>query len=154
MIDVLDSGGFLGTPASLAADVSLVATLLAAMLLTIGWRLAVRKRFAAHRWLQTIATGLNAVVVIAWMARSFVLYVLPGLPANLGDGSYALTTIHAVTATIGLLLGVFIILRCSELVPSRLRFADYKLYMRTSYALYLLSTLLGVLVYLAIYGRG
>ncbi len=45
--------GLLGTTAPLGADVSLVLTVLAAVLLTIGWRLAVRRRYEAHRWVQT-----------------------------------------------------------------------------------------------------
>jgi hypothetical protein len=39
-------------------------------------------------------------------------------------------------------------LRGNGLVPSALQFRDYKRFMRTSYALYMLATLLGVVVYL------
>jgi hypothetical protein len=49
------------------------------------------------------------------------------------------------------LLGLFIVLRANGLVPKALRFTNYKLFMRTSYGLYMLATLIGVIVYIAVY---
>lgn len=132
----------------------MVLMVLAAVLFTIGWRLAVRKRYEAHRWVQTSAVALNAVVVAAWMIRSFVLYVLPAIPAKLAHGSYAVATVHAFVGAIGLVLGVFVALRANELVPRRLRFKDYKRFMRASYALYLLGTLTGAILFVVAYGSG
>jgi uncharacterized membrane protein YozB (DUF420 family) len=133
------------------ANLSLVVMLVAAVLFTIGWRLAVGKRFEAHRWVMTIAVCLNAVLVIAWMVRSFVLYVAPELPAKLGQAAYGITTVHAVVGAIGLVLGVFVALRGNGLVPKALRFTNYKAFMRAAYAVYLLATVLGVLVYVNTY---
>jgi uncharacterized membrane protein YozB (DUF420 family) len=48
---------------------------------------------------------------------------------------------------IGLLLGIFVVLRGNQLVPKSLRFKNYKPFMRTSYTLYMAATLLGVIVY-------
>ena len=127
--------------APLGAVASLVLIVAAAILLTIGWRLAVRKRFEAHRWVQTAAVSLNAAVVLAWMIQSFVRYVVPAIPHRLGQDSYAL----------GLVLGVFVVLRGNELVPAGLRFTNYKAFMRSSYALYMLGTLMGIFVYIAAY---
>ena len=144
--------GVIGATAHFGAKASLVATVLAAVLFTIGWRLAVRKHYVAHRWVQTGAACLNAIPVLAWMIRSFVVYLLPGLPGKLGQGSYALATVHAIVGAIGLVLGVFVVLRGNELVPKRLRFANYKPFMRVSYSLYMLATLLGVILYIVTYG--
>jgi uncharacterized membrane protein YozB (DUF420 family) len=47
-----------------------------------------------------------------------------------------------------------VVLRANKLVPKRLRFKNYKRFMRTSYALYMLATLLGVVVYLEVYVLG
>jgi uncharacterized membrane protein YozB (DUF420 family) len=152
--DLLQGQGFLGTNGTLGADLSLVLSLLAAALFTIGWRLAVRLRFDAHRWVQTAAAGLNAVLVIAWMVRSFVLYIVPGIPGSLGTGSYAISTVHAVVGVFGLVLGLFVVLRGNDLVPRSVRFSNYKLFMRWSYALYMLGTLLGVIVYYVVYMGG
>jgi uncharacterized membrane protein YozB (DUF420 family) len=147
----LQGSGFLGTKATLGADISLLVTVLAAVLFTVGWRLAVHRRYEAHRWVQTVAACLNAAVVLAWMIRSFVLYVAPAIPSRLGQDSYAVTTVHALSGMTGLVLGVFVVLRGNELVPQRMRFTNYKLVMRSSYALYLLATLMGVIVYLVAY---
>ena len=137
--------------APLGAVASLILIVASAILFTVGWRLALLKRFEAHRWVQTAAVGLNAVVVIAWMIQSFVRYVIPAIPHELGQDSYALTTSHAVVGAVGLALGVFVVLRGNELVPAGMRFTNYKAFMRTAYALYMLGTLMGVFVYLSAY---
>lgn len=154
MFDFLQGSGFLGTNGTLGADISLVISLLAAVLFTIGWRLAVGKRYEAHRWVQTAAACLNAVLVVAWMIRSFVVYILPGIPTKFGEGSYAVSTVHAVVGVLGLVLGLFVVLRGNDLVPQSLRFSNYKLFMRWSYVLYMLATLLGVIVYYVVYMGG
>ena len=63
-----------------------------------------------------------------------------GAAAHYGD-------VHSV----GLVLGVFVVLRGNELVPAGLRFTNYKAFMRSSYALYMLGTLMGIFVYIAAY---
>ena len=154
MIQTLLTGvGFLGTRAPLHSDLSLVLILLSALLFTIGWRLAVRKKFKAHRWIQTGSAILNSIVALAVMIPSFIIYILPGVPNKLLEGTYGVTTVHAIIGALGLLLGVFVVLRANQVkfVPKRLRFKNYKLFMRTSYALYMLATLIGVIVYVAVY---
>jgi len=154
MKDVLKPSGFLGTRAPFIADLTLILILLTAILFTIGWRLARHKKFDAHRWVQTSSASLNAIVVLSVMINSFVLYILPGIPGKLLMGDYAVTTIHAFVGMCGLLLGIFVVLRANKLVPKRLRFKNYKRFMRTSYGLYMGATLLGVLVYLEVYVLG
>jgi uncharacterized membrane protein YozB (DUF420 family) len=146
--------GFLGTKATFGSDTSLVLILLAAALFTIGWRLAVRKHYGPHRWVQTAAACLNAVPVLGLMIRSFLVYILPGIPSKLGEATYAFTTVHALIGVTGLTLGVFVALRGNELVPKGLRFTNYKLFMRTSYALYMLATLVGVILYVVVFTGG
>ena len=151
---LLNSPGFLGTNASFRSDATLVLILVTEVLFTIGWRLAIRKRYEAHRWVQTAAVILNTIVVLITMISSFTVYILPGIPGKLNEGSYGLTTVHAVVGMVGLLLGVFIVLRGNNLVPKALRFSNYKLFMRTSYLLYSLATLTGVVVYIVVFVYG
>lgn len=151
MRELLVGPGLFGAVTSPGANATLILSVLAAVLFTVGWRLAVGKHFTAHRWVQTAAACLNAVLVFSWMIRAFVLYTVPGLPHLLGHSSYAVTTVHAFAGAIGLMLGLFVVLRANELVPQALRFANYKLFMRTSYAVYMLATLLGVIVYVIVY---
>ena len=141
--------------APLGARVSLVLMVTAAVLFTVGWRLAVGRRFVAHRWVQTAAVTLSAVVAAAWMIRSFVVNIAPAIPGRLGERLFAVATTHAVVGAIGVLLGVFIVLRANEvLVPRALRFTNYKRFMRSSYTLYMLATALGAAVYVIGYVPG
>jgi uncharacterized membrane protein YozB (DUF420 family) len=154
MHSLLSGPGFLGTHAPFVSDLSLILTISTAVLFTIGWQLARQGHFAAHRWVQTAAAAINAIVVLGMMVTSFVKHILPGIPAKLLEGDYGVTTMHAVVGTMGLLLGVFVVLRANGLAPAALRFSNYKLFMRTSYALYMLATLLGVTVYVLAFVLG
>ena len=154
MTNFLGQPGFLGTHAPLLSDLTLILILFTAVLFTIGWQLARHKHFKAHRWVQTVSASINALVVLSIMVRSYVVHILPGIPAKLLQGDYAVTTVHAIVGTISLLLGIFVVLRGNKLVPKSLRFKNYKLFMRTAYGLYMLATLLGVIVYIEVYILG
>jgi uncharacterized membrane protein YozB (DUF420 family) len=147
----LDGLGFLGTKAPVRSDITLILILITAVLFTIGWRLAVHKRYEAHRWVQTTAAILNSIVVLLAMVNVFIVYILPGIPGKLFQGSYGATALHGLVGAIGLVLGVFIVLRANNLLPESLQFKNYKLFMRTSYGIYMSATLLGVIVYIMAY---
>jgi len=151
MGNFLDQLGFLGTKAPVRSDITLILILITAILFTIGSRLAIRKRYEAHRWVQTSAAILNTIVVLLAMINVFSVYIMPGIPAKLFQGSYGATTLHGLVGAIGLILGIFVVLRANKLVPKSLRFKNYKLFMRTSYSIYMLATLLGVVVYIMAY---
>lgn len=151
MIGIFKDPGFLGTKAHLYSDVTLILILISAALFTIGWQLAVHKRYQAHRWVQTSAVILNALVVLIVMIGSFIKNIVPGIPGKLNETPYWVPTIHAIIGITGLVLGVFVDLRGNNLVPKTLQFSNYKLFMRTSYALYMLATLAGVVVYIVLY---
>ncbi len=143
--------GFLGTNAPFGPDLALVLVLFSSALFTVGWRLAVHRHYQAHRWVQTSAALINAVAVLAIMVGSFWGFVLPTLAARIRQPVTLITAIHAAIGTVTFLLGIFIVLRANNLAPQALRFRNYKLFMRTSYGLYMLSTLIGVSVYVATY---
>jgi len=150
----MEQPGFLGTHAGFIPDLTLVLILISSTLFTIGWQLAVHKHFKVHRWVQTVAALINAIVVLTFMVRSFVMFILPGIPGKLLEGSYGVTTVHAFAGAIGLILGIFIVLRANGLMPKKLQFTNYKLFMRISYTLYMLATLGGVIVYVTVYVSG
>jgi uncharacterized membrane protein YozB (DUF420 family) len=151
MIAYLGGSGFLGTKGSIGADLSLVVMVAAVVVLTVGVVLANAKRYGAHRWVQTAAVCLNAVPVVVWMIRSFRIYILPGLPGNLGMGIDALTTVHAVVGLIGVVIGVFVVIRANQLEAQGQSLSRYKTPMAVAYFVYLLGTALGVWVYFALY---
>jgi plastocyanin/uncharacterized membrane protein YozB (DUF420 family) len=143
----MNARGFLGTNASVLADISLITGILVALLLTIGMLLAVRKRYNAHRWVQTTAVTINVVQVLTIMIASFFKSAAPGIPQKLGETYYRAAAIHALLGLATLLFGTFVMLRGNELVPRALKFNNYKLFMRTAYTGYILITLLGIWVY-------
>jgi uncharacterized membrane protein YozB (DUF420 family) len=149
MVQWLTGPGFLGAGAPLYSDLSLLLILLAAGLFTWGWRLAAGRQYASHRWVQTAAATLNALVVLSVMIASFVKHILPGVPNKLLEGSYGVTTVHAMVGAVGLILGIFVVVQANRRIPKRLPFRNVRQTMRVSYALYLASTFLGVLVYVA-----
>jgi plastocyanin len=143
----MNGKGFLGTNASVLADLSLVLGIVVALMLTVGMLLAVTRRYNAHRWVQTVAVSLNVVQVLAIMVASFFKSAAPGIPQKLNEPFYSAALIHAALGFITLIFGTFVMLRGNKLVPQALRFKNYKLFMRTAYALYIAVTLLGVWVY-------
>lgn len=154
MSDFLTTPGFLGTKATLRSDLTLVLILITAILFNIGFVLARRKYFKAHRWVQTSAVVLSTLVVIISMVTSYIIHILPGIPAKLGQGDYAVTTVHGIIGAIALIWGVFVMLRGNELVPAGMRFKNYKLFMRWAYALYMLATLGGITLYVIVFVFG
>jgi uncharacterized membrane protein YozB (DUF420 family) len=152
MVAYLNGSGFLGTNGSVGADLTLVVMLVAFVMLTTGVVLARTGRYGAHRWVQTVAVILNAIPVVAWMIRSYWLYVRPDLPGNLSKSIDALTTVHAVTGLIGVVLGLFVVIRANQLTARGESVARYKNWMRAAYIVYLLATVLGVWVYVKLYG--
>lgn len=149
MVELLHRPGFLGTSANLAADMTLVLSLLIAGALTIGFFLARGKHYGTHRVVQTGAVIANAILVFWLMVLPFRDFVAPGVPDRLGERFYAVTTLHALVGAAALVLGIFVVLRANGLMPRRLRFRNYKPVMRVSYALYMLATTIGLFVYLA-----
>ncbi len=154
MINILIGPGFLGTHAPFQSDLSLLLILVSIVLFTIGWQLRIHGHPKAHCPIQAGAAVMNILAVAAVMIPSFIIHILPGIPAMLGTGDYAFTTVHAVIGAAASLLGVFVVLRAYNLVPARLRFKNYKLFMRTSYLLYATAALLGVIEYLLVYVLG
>ena len=149
MTEILHQPGFVGTAANFAADMTLLIMLVAGATFTFGAVLALRKQYGAHRWVQTVTVVVSTILVFWMMVLPFRDFILPGIPAQVGEQFYAVTILHAVVGLVALPVGLFVTLRGNELVPSRFKFRNYKPYMRTAYALYMLTILLGVWVYIA-----
>jgi uncharacterized membrane protein YozB (DUF420 family) len=155
MSNLFTAPGFLGTKAPFISDLSLILILVTALLFTIGWQLAVRQKHTTHHWVQITAVIVNTLVVLIVMIRSFVVNILPGIPSKLGEGSYGITTVHAIVGAVSVILGIYVLLATNNLLPKSMRFTNYKPYMRVSYSMYMLATVLGVIVYVVafVYGK-
>ncbi|NKQ35400.1 MAG: hypothetical protein HF973_07260 [Chloroflexi bacterium] len=147
MSDLLHQPGFLGTPANFGADMTLAAMVLFAILLTIGVILAVKGKYGTHRWMQTTAVALNIIIVLWLMLLPYRDFIAPGIPQDLNQPFYWITTLHAFVGFFAFFLGIFIVLRANGLMIKQLKFSDYKRWMRLSYALYMITVLLGLAVY-------
>jgi len=147
MVEILHLPGFLGTNANLAADATLLLMVVIGIMFTIGFILARKKKFEAHRWVQTSAAILNAVLVLWLMILPFRDFVIRDTGGPRTGFFYVITILHAVLGAVALPFGMFVVLRGNRLVPKALRFNNYKLFMRTAYGLYIVTILAGVLVY-------
>jgi uncharacterized membrane protein YozB (DUF420 family) len=126
---------------------TLVLMIVIAIALTIGVVLARRGKYGSHRWLQTASVALNVVLVIWLMILPYRDFVAPGVPGQLNEPFFLVTTLHGIAGFFAFVLGSFIVLRANGLMINALKFSNYKLFMRTSYGLYMLTILLGLLVY-------
>lgn len=140
--------GFLGTGATLRADLNLVIQLTMGLALLGGMILARRKQFRAHKYCQSSVMVLNLVMIFLIMAPSFHKQVEPRLPGGLKEAYYLVPYVHAILGTIAELLGIYIVLvAATKLVPKKLRFKRYKPWMRTELTLWWLVVLIGVCTY-------
>lgn len=147
MVDLLHAPGFLGTNANFAADMTLVLSILVAVIFTVGYWLARKEKYEVHKWVQTAGAVLNIILVLWLMILPYRDFIVRDSGGPRESVFYYVTTIHATVGFFAFVFGNFVVLRGHKLVPQALRFNKYKPYMRTAYALYMLSTLLGVWVY-------
>ena len=145
--------GFLGTGAPLSADVTLAVEIAMGVALVLGMLLARRQRYRAHAWCQSTVVVLNLIVIAQLMVPSFRTQVAPKIPARLARSYYMVAAGHATMGCIAELLGLYIILAAgTKILPESLRFARYKLWMRTALVIWWLALLLGITTYARWYG--
>jgi len=139
--------GFLGTGATRSADLNLLIQLAMAAALTVGMVLARKKRFRAHGWTQTSVLLLNLLAIGGVMAPSFRRQVFAHVSSGWRDAHYAVPTIHAVLGASAELLGLYVVLVAINILPERLRFRNYKAWMRTTLTLWWVVVIWGLGVY-------
>jgi len=146
--------GFLGTGATLRADLNLVVQLTMGLALLVGMLLARRKQFRAHKYCQSSVMLLNLVMIFLIMTPSFHKQVEPQVPDGLNESYYLVPYVHAILGTIAEVLGIYIVLvAATKIVPTRLRFKRYKPWMRAELALWWVVVLIGVCTYYVWYIR-
>jgi len=147
MNEILHAPGFLGTSANFAADATLIFMIFTASLFSVGFYLARREKFEAHKWLQSLGTLLNLIMVLWLMILPFRDFVVRDSGGPREGIFYIITILHALTGFSATIFGLFVVLRGHKLMPKFLQFNNYKPYMRAAYGLYIAATLLGVCVY-------
>jgi plastocyanin len=140
--------GFLGTGASFGADLNLVAQVAMGLCLLGGAFLARRGRLKAHHFCQMSVVVLNFFVILAFMLPAFRKQVAPRVPSGLRDLYHAAAFVHGMLGLAAELLAVYIVLVAGTgLVPQRLRFQNYRPWMRATLGLWWSVIALGVLTY-------
>lgn len=140
--------GFLGTGASLRADVNLLLQLAMGLLLLIGWSLARRGHYGVHKYCQSAVMLLNLILIGLIMLPALVRQVVPNIPDKLPSAYYYLPVAHAALGTLAQVLGLYIVLAAgTRLLPERLRLRRYKPWMRVTLSLWWLTILLGMATY-------
>jgi uncharacterized membrane protein YozB (DUF420 family) len=147
MTDFLHQPGFFGTNANFAADMTLALSLLVIILFSIGFYLAIRGRYETHKWVQTSGAVLNIILVLWLMILPYRDFIIRDTGGPREAIFYQITILHAAVGFVTFFFGNFVVLRGHKLVPKIIQFSNYKLFMRTAYTLYLVTTLLGVGVY-------
>jgi uncharacterized membrane protein YozB (DUF420 family) len=150
-----DQPGFLGTGASLTADLTLLGyVLLLVPAMLAGWAFARRRRYdPQHKTVMTVIMLSNWVLIAFFMAVSYRTGVAPSLPEGLPRLAIALPTLHLVTGLAAQLLATYLVLRMwfERELPGWLKVKQIRRWMRLTLALWLLTALLGVVTYFVWY---
>lgn len=140
--------GFFGTGATYAADVNLLVQLAMGVALLVGTLLARRKCYTAHGICQTTVLLLNLAIIAFVMWPSFNLQVMPRLTAHWSKRYYAVAVGHAALGMMAESLGLYIVLvAATNIVPQRLRFKRWRVWMRTELVLWWVVVLTGLATY-------
>jgi len=141
-------GDFLGTGATFWADFNLLAHIAMGLALIGGMFLARARHYTAHKYVQSSVILLNLPLIALIMYPSFRDQVEPELPGHLGTAFYAVATTHAAVGVVAELLGLYIITAAgTKLLPGRLRFKNFKPWMRSMLVLWWIAIFLGAAVY-------
>ena len=144
--------GFLGTGATFGADLNLVVQLIMGVALLAGALLAKHKRYRAHGICQTTVLLLNVLMIGLVMWPSFQQQVKPALSKVHHKWYYEVAIVHAALGVTAELLGLYIVIVAgTKLLPRRLRFNNWKWWMRTELVLWMIVLLSGVGTYCAWY---
>jgi len=144
--------GFLGTGATFGADLNLVVQLIMGVALLAGALLAKHKRYKAHGICQTTVLLLNVLMIRLVMWPSFQQQVKPALSKVHHKWYYEVAIVHAALGVTAELLGLYIVIVAgTKLLPRRLRFNNWKWWMRTELVLWMIVILSGVGTYCAWY---
>jgi uncharacterized membrane protein YozB (DUF420 family) len=162
----LQPPGFLGTGASLLADLTLVAyIMLIVPAMIVGFVFARRKLFRPyHKWTMIIITIVNTLLIGVLMVTAYRFDITGNIGTQPGNARYLLPTLHALLGLPAQLLAfnnVYRMLReDAQIAAAKKRgekdfkkyfFKNAKPFMRLTLALWLATAALGVVSYLIRY---
>ena len=117
-------------------------------MLLVGVALARCGRYGAHGICQSCGFVLALTMTVLWMMPAFHVIHADALGRMVVNRVTVAVAIHVVVGTAALLVGAWVVLVAgTPLVPERLRFSDYKRWMRTLLTLWWLAIVLGLAIY-------
>ncbi len=162
----LEPPGFLGTGASLLADLTLLAYLLLIIPAMLAGLVFARRKLHRphHKWTMTGITVVNWLLIVLLMLAAYRFDVAPNIGAQPNNTRYLLPALHALFGLPAQLLATFVVLRMfledaqvarakarGETVLSKYWFKRAKPVMWLTLALWLITAALGVISYLTRY---
>jgi uncharacterized membrane protein YozB (DUF420 family) len=151
-IVIVSNAGFLGSDAPFSADLNLVVQVTMGAALIAGTRLARKGRYKAHAVCQTSVLVLNLWMIGLVMWPSFLQQVKPAPARAFHKWYYQAAIIHAVLGTIAEVVGIYIVaVAGTKIIPKRFQFTNWKWWMRTELALWMVVLLSGIGTYCAWY---
>ena len=145
--------GFLGLGGTFSADLNLLAQLTMALALLVGMLVARRKHYFAHGCIQSTVVILNLIPIATLMLPSFRQQVAPQVPGGLSDKYNSIALAHTVMGALAELLGLYVILTGMRLLPEKLRFRNYKGWMRSTLVVWWTAVGLGISTYAVWYAN-
>ena len=140
--------GFLGRGATFGADLNLLLQVAIGVVLLAGMALARGGRYRAHGMCQSTGFVLAVVMTALWMIPAFHAIHADALARGVVNRVTLAVTAHVIVGTVALLVGAWVVLVAgTPLVPARLRFSNYKRWMRTLLTLWWVAIVLGVAIY-------
>jgi uncharacterized membrane protein YozB (DUF420 family) len=164
----LQPPGFLGTGASLLADITLLAYILLIVPgMVAGYVFARRGQHRPHHKTTMIAiTAFNWLLIIFLMLTAYSYDVIGNIASQPTNARYLLPTIHGAIGLVAQLLATYVVIRMlredSQVAAAKKRgekgqqlskywFTSAKTFMRITIVLWLITSLLGVFTYLIRY---
>jgi uncharacterized membrane protein YozB (DUF420 family) len=164
----LQPSGFLGTGASLLADLALLAYILLLVPgMIAGFVFARQGKYRPnHKYTMMTITTINWVLIVFLMLTAYSYDVIGNIGTQPGNTRYLIPSIHGVLGLVAQVLATYVIYRMLKEERdvaaakkrgepkdkiSRFYFTNAKYFMRTILALWLLTSLLGIFNYLIRY---
>jgi plastocyanin/uncharacterized membrane protein YozB (DUF420 family) len=149
---MLKQVGFLGTGATLGADITLVVQVGLYLLLCLGIAAQLLKKYRAHDLIQTPVVLINLFFIIFLMGASFMeARVITTLPKRPGDPYYLTVALHAFIGTTAALLAVYCLLAGWKILPRKI--GTLKHFMRLTFLVWSAAIFFGLGTYYFWYVR-
>jgi uncharacterized membrane protein YozB (DUF420 family) len=133
----------------LVATISLVTQIVVLVLLFGGIWLKGKKKYRQHGIMMFTAVVLHTVVILAWMIPSFSSLISSPSTLNPVDALMVTALVHAVTGIMTVILGFWLVASWRLQVDVKACFAKKKA-MRVTLTLWLITLVLGIILYLKI----